>query len=62
MKQKAFFIVFEGLSFGEKIIAYTSIKNGTSSLDFLVAHSTTTICMEIFWFPIKIGFSLSKKE
>ena len=43
MKQKAFFIVFEGLSFGEKIkIADTSfIKNsGVSIVDFEQANDS----------------------
>ena len=31
-------------------------------LDFLDAKGTTTVAMQIFWFPVKIGFSLSKKR
>ena len=31
-------------------------------LNFLDAKGTTTVAMQIFWFPVKIGFSLSKNE
>ena len=30
-------------------------------LDYLVAKSTVTVAMQVFWFPIKIGLRLSKK-
>ena len=31
-------------------------------LDVLVAKVMSTVAMQIFWFPVKFGFSLPKKE
>ena len=31
-------------------------------LDVLVAKVMSTVAMQIFWFPVKFGFSLPKKK